>query len=99
MVDTGFGQVLVNGTWTATVLYRRMPRPHQGSQAYCVRLALRRGELPNGFFVHDVDLVCANGERYRIRSGFTCDGPGWYEAEVVSWRSLAEFLTAMSLSA
>ena len=83
MVGTGFGQVLVNGDWTADVLYDVTQMQIGKRQQYQVRMGLRRGQLILRFFTYELELVCANGVHYRISSDFTIDSTGWYVADLM----------------
>jgi hypothetical protein len=83
LTDTGSGQVLVAGTWTADVVYYLI-RNHRAGQppSFQVRLVLQRGQLVSSPTLTNV-FVDAQDNQYQITSAFTTTLDDNYVASVV----------------
>ena len=83
MVDTGYGQLLVDGEWCADIIYTVISRTMGEYQQHQVRFTLRRGMVPKPTSQQGLELVCANGVHYQLRGELDLGAGGACIAELM----------------
>jgi len=82
MVNTGYGQLLINGEWIADVIYTIISRPSGESQRHQGRFAVRRSKRVKPPSLETSELVCADGMHYQIHRELGLGTSGSYIADL-----------------